>query len=343
MFAWMAKHFGLDSAPIEQADFWPMTKEQLTVFDDKHPKPDDWLNAEALRAEMKKESGAMMAGLALSDEASLKRYREVVGEAANIMFNAGVRPDSLPAIRDDSTPGVIRLWVEFDGHRIPMIQLKPTGKANNEVVVWIDGKGKSHLLSDGGKPKPAVQKLLDAGYTVTSADVALTGDTVEEGKPAVYPVNKGFPGYTYCYNRPLLALRVRDIVATRNLASHVFRKDGKSGIVHLVGTGDAGLWVLLSHLFPMPKSDARTIVDLNGFSFQQVDSVEHPNLLPGALKYGDVDGLAALVAPAALSIHRPASELPLLSKANGIAGGWMQVQQNALTDDAVVEQLLKPR
>jgi hypothetical protein len=343
MNTFMAKHLGLGSASVEQTDFWPMTREQLTVFDDKHPKPEDWLNANDLRAVMKKDSEAMMAGLALSDEASLKRYREVIGGAANVMFGAAVQPDSAKAISDDSDPRVHRSWVEFDGHRIPMIQLKPTGKANNEVVVWIDGKGKSHLFGDGGKPKPAVQKLLDAGYTVASADVVLTGDTVEEGKPAAYPVNKGFPGYTYCYNRPLLALRVRDIVATRNLASHIFRKDGKAGTVHLVGTGDAGLWVLLSHLLPMSPSDARTIVDLNGFQFQQVDSVEHPNLLPGALKYGDVDGLAALAAPATLTIHRPSGSLPLLSKAIAITKGRMQTSQDELSDNAVVEQILKAR
>jgi dienelactone hydrolase len=349
MFAWMAKHFGLEGAPVEQSDFWPMTRDQLTVFDDKHPKPADWLNAEKLRAEMTKESRATMAGLKLSDEESLERYRKVVGEAADIMLGIGAFPASGGGVPDDSTPGVHRVYIELDGHRVPIVWLAQLGKLNGEAVVWMDGRGKAHLLGEDGKPKPAVQKLLDAGYLVASADVALAGAQLEEGKPASYPVNSGFPGYTYCYNRPLLALRVREVAVTRAIAGVImagFLRDGgkpKSPPVHVVGTGNAGLWVLLSSVFRKQRPAEKVIVDLNRFSFEHVTKVDDPNLLPGALKYGDLDGLAALAAPAFLSIHRPSGNMPLLSKATAITKGWMEATQDELTDDAVVEQIMRPR
>jgi len=209
----------------------------------------------------------------------------------------------------------------------------------------MDGRGKSHLFGGDGKPKPAVQKLLDAGYAVASADVVLTGEHLDEGKPGTYPVIQGFPGYTFCYNRPLLELRVRDVVAARAAMGVRLKKpDTKTPApVHVVGTGDAGLWALLSAASRKCRPDEKVIVDLVRFSFENVTKADDPNLLPGALKYGDVDGLAALAAPAMLSIHRPSGAMPLLSKATAITKGSMQTTQEELTDDAVVEQILKAK
>jgi hypothetical protein len=343
MFAWMAKHFGLEGVPTDQADFWPMTRDQLTVFDDKHPQPADWLNAEQLRAEMTKESQAMMKGLALTDEASLERYRNVVGKAADIMLGIENFPTSGAVIPDDSAPDVHRMYIELDGHRIPLVWLASKGKLNGEAVLWMDGRGKSHLFADDGKPKPAVQKLLDAGYAVASADVVLTGEHLDEGKPGTYPVDRGFPGYTYCYNRPLLELRVRDVVAARAAIGDRMKKPDATNPapVHLIGTGDAGLWVLLSAASRKTRPEEKVAVDLNRFSFENVKTVEDPNLLPGALKYGDVDGLAALAAPATLAIYRPSGSMPLLSKATAVTKGRLQTTQDELTDGMAVELILK--
>ena len=69
--------------------------------------------------------------------------------------------------------------------------------------------------------------------------------TVDEGTytsfwnytvPGVFQLLAGFPGYTFCYNRPLLAERVRDVLTV--LAASLARPEIRS--VRLVATGDAG-------------------------------------------------------------------------------------------------------
>ena len=345
MFDWMARHFGLENAPLDQSDFWPLSRDEMTVFDEKHPKPADWLNAEQLRAEMTKESQALMKQLAPTNEASLDKYRSVVGTAASVMLGTETQPRP-GGVRDDSLKGVHRCWLEFDTHRLPMVWLDPTGNPNGESVLWIDGKGKSHLFGHDAKPKAAVQKLLDAGYTVASADVLLTGDHLKDEKPPTWPVNQGFPGYTYCYNRPLLSLRVRDIAFARATMGVLLRKretSPKPTAVHVIGTGDAGLWTLLSTVFRKSQAGERIVVDLNHFSFDKVTETDDPNLLPGALRYGDMDGLAALAAPVVLTIHRPGSSLPILSKATALTKGWLETDQTELTDDTAVERILNPK
>jgi hypothetical protein len=47
---------------------------------------------------------------------------------------------------------------------------------------------------------------------------------------------------------------------------------------------------------------ARTVVDLGGFDFDQVHAVTDEQLLPGAVKYGGVRGLASLATGSGVTI-----------------------------------------
>jgi hypothetical protein len=277
-----------------------MSRDELTVFDDKHPRPEDWLNAEDLRAGMKKESMARIASLAPRDEKGFERYREVVGPALDIMLGKRIDAAAIQAVSPDEAGGVTTLRVSAAGRQVPLIILAPTGRPRHETVLWLSGNAKKHLTDSSGKPGPAVQKLLGAGYHVASADLFLTGDFLSPGEEAKYPVNAGFPGYTYCYNQPLIAHRVRDIVLAHDWLAHNLTSK-KPGMVHLIGTGGAGLWALLAQA-QMQTPAEKTVVDLNRFTFQEVSSPDDPNLLPGALRYGDVPGLAVLAARSALTI-----------------------------------------
>ena len=51
-----------------------------------------------------------------------------------------------------------------------------------------------------------------------------------------------FAGYTFGYNRPLVSNRVRDILTVIG----AIRKYPMYQKVHLVGTGEAGPWVILA-------------------------------------------------------------------------------------------------
>jgi hypothetical protein len=121
------------------------------------------------------------------------------------------------------------------------------------------------------------------------------------------------------------------------------RKQSAGRAVHLVGTGGAGPWVLLARGLAGEAVD-QTVVDLDGFSFSGVTSTSNPNFLPGALKYGGLGGLAALAAPAKLTIGgvegADAGELKPLQVACDAAGGQLVIQEQRLTPEEITERLL---
>src|SRR5206468_3523836 len=79
----------------------------------------------------------------------------------------------------------------------------------------------------------AVRALVDAGYAVVAPDVLGTGELTPE-KP--FPVDKNFAGYTYGYNRTLLANRVHDVLTFLAFG----RGHLQAKAVHLVGWGEMG-------------------------------------------------------------------------------------------------------
>jgi hypothetical protein len=114
-------------------------------------------------------------------------------------------------------------------------------------------------------------------------------------KPAV---NKDYAGYTFGYNRPLLAQRVHDILT----AIALVKSYDKTKSIHLVGFGKAGPWVVLARGL-CGDAVERTAADLNGFRFEQVKDFDHEMMLPGALKYGGLLTLAGTIAPHELYLH----------------------------------------
>jgi hypothetical protein len=75
--------------------------------------------------------------------------------------------------------------------------------------------------------------------------------------------------------------------------------------VHLLGFEKAGPWVALAR--PMcGETVTRTAADLDQFRFEKVRATSDEMMLPGALKYGGLEALAALCAPAELFLHNSA-------------------------------------
>jgi hypothetical protein len=161
--------------------------------------------------------------------------------------------------------------------------------------VWVSPAGKASLLDDRGKLTPAAGKVLDARAAILAVDVYDTGELKLPAPPAV---EKGFAGYTFGYNRTLLAQRVRDILTAVAVARGV---EG-SKRVYLVGTEKAGPWVLLARTLS-GEAVARTAADVDDFRFDKVRTTADEMMLPGAIKYGGLSALTALAAPGELFIH----------------------------------------
>lgn len=359
MYGWFNKHLNLGLDSIAEGDFWPAEppEKELAVFDEEHPLPDDAKSADELREYLTEVHDKQFRELVPNEADKLAEYRRVVGTAARVMLDEGVpAPEQIETTvaAEDLEEG-IRLLKGTAGRRdageqVPWLALVPDNFAGS-VVLWIDKAGKSHLFDDG-QPKAAVRKLLDAGNVVASADMFLTGEFIDGHEANDPEVNETYPGYTFGYNRPVLANRVRDIltvIGQRN--SRKIRQAANSATaggngspsakLTLVGTGDAGPWTLLAAALAGENVE-RAIVDLDGFRFGQIESVEDPMFLPGALKYGGIGGLAALAAPTPLTVagtgEASSPELEPLAQVYKAAGGELTLLEE-LTEKQVVREL----
>lgn len=341
MYAWFNKHLlGKDEA-VSEKPYKPTPPKELSVYDAEHPRPTDELPADKLREKLTADSDARMAKLVPSDAKSLAEFRRVVGTALRVMVH-----DELP------TEIAVRmgpLSSKFDGggsmHRAALgrryeSDAVPTvgvfgAKPDGRLVVWVHPLGKASLF-ENEKLVPAARALVDAGCAVVAADVFGVGELALE-KP--YPVDKTFAGYTYGYNRSVLAQRVHDVLTLVAFGrSHLKLKQ-----VHLVGWGEAGPWVILAKAL---AGDAvgRTAADLNQFRFESVKATDDPMMLPGAVKYGGLPAFLALCAPGAVLAHNhkgtASGELPRAAYAAAGAADKLTRANEKLPQEKVVKWLL---
>jgi dienelactone hydrolase len=310
MYNWFNEHLNLGlPGPIEQTDFEPLSAEQLTVFDDEHPQPADALSDSDLQQQMIERSRRQFEQLVASSGANFETYREVIGTAARVMLGEVPAADSITSeVTGEARSGEAQLlkgWGRREtGEVTPWLALVPPD-ADGRAVLWVHGEGKSHLLNDAGEPADAVQSMLNAGLTVVAIDLFGTGEFPASSLEARNKARlEKYPGFLFCYNRPLLAEQAGDIAAAAvSLAAHPDVTE-----VHLVGTDGAGAAALLARALVPAGAIGQTIVDLDGASFEKVSEPTDPLLLPAALKYGGLGGLAALALPGPLSIHGIDSE-----------------------------------
>ncbi len=195
------------------------------------------------------------------------------------------------------------------------------------VVVWIHPEGGASLTPQSGENSlaPLGERLLGNKIGILAVDVFQTGGARGDEPPAV---DKTFAGFTFGYNRPLLAERVHDILTAVAYAR------GLEGVkkVHLIGFEKAGPWVLLARALCGDAVDC-TVVDLNRFRYENVRTTSDEMMLPGALKYGGISPFVTLIAPHKLCIHN--------QQGTG-AGPWLKSSYEAAgAPNALIRQPLK--
>jgi hypothetical protein len=302
MYNWFNKHLQLGQPePVVEKAFVPVPPAELSVFDDQHPHPKDALDAEGLRRYLTEASDKQIQALRPTSADSLKEFRRVIGTALRVMVN-----DRLPPAEEVEETNVGQIE-ERDGYRWRKFFLGRKGKKemipalgvlgpefDGTVVVWVHPDGKSSLLKDG-KLVPAARRLLEKKAAILAVDVFLTGE-FQPAKPAA--VNERYAGFTFGYNRPLLANRVHDILTAVAFA----KNHPHAQAVHLVGFDRAGPWVVLARAL-CGDAAARTAADVDQFRFDKVRTTTDEMMLPGALKYGGLGAFAALCAPGELYLH----------------------------------------
>lgn len=305
MYNWFNKHLKLGHPePVKEQPFKPVPPAELSVWDDQHQLPRDAVGVNGVRQYLTAQAKKQLQTLFPSKSSTRPEFSRVIGTALRVMIN-----DELPHSSDvvastasihslkqgDGIEPVVLTRKNVPG-RVPAVWLRG-GSKEAETVVWVHPEGIKGLYIDGhpagGKLMPAARSILEAKKNILAIDVLLTGESTKEKRPALH---KTYPGYTWGYNRPLLAERVRDILTA------VAHAHGQTQTVHLLGVGEAGPWVALAR--PL-CGDAvrRTAVDLNRFRFEEILSLHHDMMLPGALRYGGLATLVSLCAPHELLAH----------------------------------------
>src|SRR5262252_3934027 len=92
MYNWFNKHLKLGwKEPVKEEPFEPVPPAELSVYDDRHPRPEDALPVDRLRQTLTEASDKKIAALIPKDADGLKEYRRVIGTALRVMIH-----DQLP-------------------------------------------------------------------------------------------------------------------------------------------------------------------------------------------------------------------------------------------------------
>jgi dienelactone hydrolase/pimeloyl-ACP methyl ester carboxylesterase len=301
MYSWFLKHLAGKDEEVKEPPFKPVVPvTDLSVFDETHPRPKDELDAAKLRAAISKASDEQIAKLVPKDAAGLAVFRNIVGAALRVMVHTelpkeiGVRVGPLESKVDGVTVHRAVLGRNGEKDAVPTCGVFGPKFAGEKVVVWLHPKGKASLFN-GDKLVPAVKALTDAGFAVGAPDLLGTG---ENAFPKPFPVDRNYAGFTYGYNRSLLANRVHDALTL--IVSGTSILQGKP--IHLVGWGEMGVVAVLAKALA-GDAVAKTAADLNQFRFEAIKDIADPMMLPGAVKYGGLPAFLALCAPGPVFVH----------------------------------------
>jgi dienelactone hydrolase len=342
MYEWFNRHLNLGhSEPITELPFVPVPPKELSVYDQAHPLPEDAVDAKGLRAYLTRTSEEQLKTFAPTDAAGLRKFRHFVGTALESMIVDRLPPTSEveEVARDEGQEiGNVRMRTfvlsrKGQGEAVRALGMMPAN-CNGTGIIWVHPDGIVSVLKDG-KITPDAQKALDAGAALLAVEPLRTGAS---DKP--HTVNEKYAGYTFGYNRALVAERVHDILTAVAYA----QRYNEVTKLHLVGFGKAGPWVALARGL-CGDAITRTAADFNQFSFSGIKSMNDEMMLPGGLKYGDIATLAALSAPHELLAHnvQGTSHLPLLDAAYAAAGqsGNLKRQDGPMGAGKVLEWLLR--
>jgi len=304
LYGWFNKHFGLNHPePIHERPFKPTPPQALSVFDKDHPRPADFVPADRLRQLWTEATEKQLEKLRYQDPAA---FREMQRKALRAMCctslpELGTTKAKLLSV--DQRDGYL-IWRgtqtrNGSGEELPLIAVVPD-KRSGVAVVWADLRGKAALFTKDGKLIPPVQKLIDQGAAVICADLFLTGEWNEPGKPPTpvplrpQPHHQDVPflGYWLGYNRSVPAQRVHDLLSVmghlrnRNVVKEIW----------LVGVGDAGPLTTMAAALS-ENNVSKVAVEQHSFRFDRVKTPDDSMLLPGGLKYFGGNDLMELCKP----------------------------------------------
>jgi dienelactone hydrolase len=317
MYGWFREHLQNTPGAVTEKPFVPIPVAELKVFPPGTPRPAGELGAKALRAEMAKASDTQLAAMPADER---KRVVDVALRAILGTEMPAVGGVTAVEVAKASKAGRLSLTLgrAGTGDAVPAVLLTPDKYDARRAALWLHPDGVKSLAPDG-RPVPAVASLLAAGVAVLAIDAFGTGSQVPATSRKVDP---NYAGFTFGYNRALVAERVHDILT----AAGYLRDSAKAGAVYLAGFGALGPVALLAAAAVPGGTFAKVAADADRFRFDAITSMDDPMMLPGAVKYGGLPGLTAAV--------------PMTNVYNAAGTGLKGASDTALSPAEVVTLLL---
>ncbi len=303
MYAWFNRYLLDKKERVKEENFEPVLPKELSVYDATHKRPINEWNADQLRQYWTEQSENHLANLLPKDETSYKVFRQEVFPALQAMI--GTRINKKEEIVIYQPPANEKLAEGYRVHRgvigrvgkgdaIPVLAILPN-EYKGDAVIWIHPNGKKSLFDKNGKLIEEAKRILDHQKGILAPDLFGIGQLALE---VPWKVDSVYAGFTFGYNRSMLAQRVQDILTTIGFAKWV---TGAKSIT-LVGWGSGGPWAGIAAALASEQID-RLAVDVNRFSFERVGSVADEMFMPGALKYGGLGAFLSLRAPAPILLY----------------------------------------
>ena len=315
MYRWFNKHFQLGvEEPVVEEDFKRLTKEELTVWDEKHPKPESGPAFEKkLLAYWKADSDRQLAS---TSPDSVQKFQSLAAPAWDALIGR-----KLPAAKElayDQTDKVDQGdWIRMGGmlrsnvrqEETPVLFFYPK-KWNGRVAIWITDQGKDGICDDAGQPAIAVRELLSSGTAIASADLIYQGEFLSSGtkfeKTRRVENTRESAAYTFGYNSTVFAQRVHDVLS---LIAFSQSHDRQPKRLDLVGLDPITGPVVAAARLQAGEAIGKSVINTHGFRFGQVTDLHDVHFQPGGAKYADLPGLlaAAGTSPLLLAGETPES------------------------------------
>jgi dienelactone hydrolase len=348
-YTFINKHFNLGQpTPVIEQDYEPLTREQLSVWDDKHPAPK--AADPAFERKLLKWLSDDTEKQLLTSAASAEGLSKDIGSAAEVLIgrtyaNAGEVEWTLKDKQEHSDciamTGTLLNKTYHEELNVSWLYPK---QGNGRAVVWLDDSGLSALHQADGSIKPSVMKLVKSGAIVLGVDLLMQGGTPVK-QTGVVKNPREFAGFTHGYNHALLAQRTHDVLTVVSFLHHAkvgTHTSPKS--IAIAGWGGTGPIVAAARALAGEAID-RAAVDTHGFRFGKVLDYRDPMFLPAGAKYLDLPGLLALNAPHALWLAGEGKQPELITAAyhHGSKADALTTfdGQPAQQEDAAIDWLLK--
>ena len=362
LYQFVNRHFRLGlKSPVLERDFELLGKRQLSVFNEKHLAPagkkTGVAHEKTLNQWWAEDSDKQMSVLLNpKTESDFKKTEAIIGGALDIMIGR-----QLPAgaevnyelIEKEARDGFMELsgliQNKTHGEEIPASFLYPLGNWQGHVVIWLSPEGKKGIFAEGEKPKDEVKQLLVRGIAVMGLDLFAQGDFLRSEVLAkskgtnprlIYSKNQiaklpatswqRSPVYYYGYNHSTFARRVHDILTAVSFVQNSENYDVQK--ISLVAPRGTGHWALAARAIAGGEVIQKAWIDTSGFRFQKLKTHWDPDFLPGAVKYGDIDGFLILNTAFNTALLDPKSFVK--------AGQWAQVAGGSVSNGSPVHKYL---